>query len=87
MIIRQALARCSFRVSIARRTTIRWNSSQQQQSPLSRFIESIKEQVEKNRELQQNLKQLQDESSKLSDSESLRKAKELYQKTKVIHVL
>lgn len=52
-------------------------------SPLARFVESIKEQIEQNRELQQNIKQLQDESNKLSESESLRRAREIFEKAKV----
>jgi hypothetical protein len=52
-------------------------------SPFDKFVESIKTQIEKNEELQQNVKLLQDETEKISESDAVKKAKELYTKAKV----
>jgi len=46
------------------------------------FVDTIKDQVKKNQDLQQGVKSLQDESGKVYDSEALKKARELYEKAK-----
>ncbi|KAI9313415.1 hypothetical protein BX666DRAFT_684709 [Dichotomocladium elegans] len=51
-------------------------------SPLKVFMDTIREQVKKNKELQQGVKSLQDESGKVSESDALKKAKEMYEKAK-----
>lgn len=48
-------------------------------SPFKVFMDTIKEQMSKSKEV----KTLQDESGRLSDSEALKRAKELFQKAKV----
>lgn len=48
-------------------------------SAFAKFMESIKEQIEKNKDLQQNVKLL----GQLGESETLRKAKQVYAKAKV----
>lgn len=48
------------------------------------FIDTIKDQVKKNQDLQQGVKSLQDESGKVYDSEALKKARDLYEKAKVM---
>ena len=52
-------------------------------SPLSKFMDTIREQVQKNKELQQNVKLLQDQAGQLGESDTLRRAKEVYTKAKV----
>src|SRR5688500_16443595 len=54
--------------------------------PLQKFIDTIREQVQKNKELQQNVKLLQDQAGQLGESDTLRKAKEVYTKAKVLSV-
>ncbi|CAG8434547.1 5351_t:CDS:2 [Diversispora eburnea] len=51
-------------------------------SAFAKFMETIKEQLEKNKELQQNVKLLQDHAGHLGESETLRKAKQVYAKAK-----
>jgi hypothetical protein len=52
-------------------------------SPLRVFMDTIKEQLNKNKEVQQGVKSLQDESGKFADSEALKRAKEMFEKAKV----
>ncbi|KAL1918650.1 uncharacterized protein VTP21DRAFT_2672 [Calcarisporiella thermophila] len=51
-------------------------------SAFAKFVETLKTQWKKNRELQDNIKQLQDQTGKMSDSDALKKAKEMYEKAK-----
>jgi import inner membrane translocase subunit TIM44 len=53
------------------------------QSAFGKFVETFKEQIKKNRELQESMKKLQDESGKAGESETLKKAKEAFEKAKV----
>ncbi|KAI9274504.1 hypothetical protein BDA99DRAFT_497717 [Phascolomyces articulosus] len=59
-------------------TTVRHYSS-----PFKVFMDTIKDQIKKDKELQQGVKSLQDESGKLNESEALKKAKEMYEKAKL----
>lgn len=52
-------------------------------SPLKVFVDTIREQIKKNKEIQEGVKSLQDESGKLAESDALKKAKEMYEKAKV----
>ena len=56
-------------------------------NPFRVFVETLKFEIEKNRELQANVKQLQGDVGKLQDSESLRKAKELYERARITTLL
>lgn len=51
-------------------------------SPLKVFMDTIRDQMKKNKDLQEGVKSLQDESGKLAESDALRKAKEMYEKAK-----
>ncbi|RKP09087.1 hypothetical protein THASP1DRAFT_14741 [Thamnocephalis sphaerospora] len=51
-------------------------------SAMTRFVESIREQVKENQEFQQNVKQLQDKSSELAESESMQRAKKAIERAK-----
>lgn len=52
-------------------------------SPFQAFVDTLKEELHKNRELQENVKQLQGDVDKLQDSETLKKAKEAYERARV----
>ncbi|KAG0372809.1 protein translocase subunit [Mortierella sp. AD032] len=52
------------------------------QSAFGKFVETLKEQIKKNKELQESVKKLQDESGKAGDSDALRKAKEAFERAK-----
>ncbi|KAF9908755.1 protein translocase subunit [Linnemannia zychae] len=52
------------------------------QSAFGKFVETLKEQIKKNKELQDSVKKLQDESGKAGDSDALKKAKEAFEKAK-----
>ncbi|ORX60687.1 TIM44 subunit of mitochondria import inner membrane translocase [Hesseltinella vesiculosa] len=57
-------------------------TQRQYSSPVKVFIKTIKEQLQKNKEMQDGVKTLQDESGRLADSEALKKAKEMFAKAK-----
>lgn len=59
------------------------SSRYESQSAFGRFIETFKEQIKKNKELQESMKKLQDESGKVGDSDALKKAKDAFEKAKV----
>lgn len=52
-------------------------------SPFQTFVEVLREELRKNRELQDNVKQLQGDVDKLQDSEAMKKAKAAYERARV----
>ena len=52
-------------------------------SPFQTFVEVLREELRKNRELQENVKQLQGDVDKLQDSEAMRKARAAYERARV----
>ncbi|KAK9695661.1 protein translocase subunit [Basidiobolus ranarum] len=48
----------------------------------SKFMETIKAQIARNKELKEGVQKLQEETTKLSDSDALKRAKELFEKAK-----
>lgn len=52
-------------------------------SPFQAFVDVLKEELKKNRELQENVKTLQGDVDKLQDSEAMKKAKETYERARV----
>ncbi|KAF9108530.1 protein translocase subunit [Mortierella sp. GBA35] len=52
------------------------------QSAFGKFVETLKEQIKKNKELQDSVKKLQDESGKAGDSDALKKAKDAFERAK-----
>jgi ribosomal protein S20 len=52
-------------------------------SPFQTFVEVLREELKKNRELQDNVKQLQGDVDKFQDSEAMKKAKAAYEKARV----
>lgn len=52
-------------------------------SPFQTFVEVLKDELKKNRELQDNVKQLQGDVDKFQDSEAMKKAKAAYERARV----
>ncbi|KAI0080134.1 TIM44 subunit of mitochondria import inner membrane translocase [Panus rudis PR-1116 ss-1] len=52
-------------------------------SPFQTFVEVLKEELRKNRELQENVKQLQGDVDKLQDSEAMKKARAAYERARL----
>lgn len=52
-------------------------------SPFQTFVEVLRDELRKNRELQDNVKQLQGDVDKLQDSEALKRAREMYERARV----
>lgn len=52
-------------------------------SPFQTFVEVLREELRKNRELQDNVKQLQGDVDKLQDSEAMKKARAAYERARV----
>lgn len=52
-------------------------------SPFQTFVDVLKDELRKNRELSDNVKQLQGDVDKLQDSEALKKAKDMYERARV----
>ncbi|KAF9454279.1 TIM44 subunit of mitochondria import inner membrane translocase [Macrolepiota fuliginosa MF-IS2] len=52
-------------------------------SPFQTFVEVLREELKKNRELQDNVKQLQGDVDKLQDSEAMKKARAAYERARL----
>lgn len=52
-------------------------------SPFQTFVDVLKEELQKSRELQDNVKQLQGDVDKLHDSEALKKARDMYERARL----
>ena len=52
-------------------------------SPFQTFVDVLKDELRKNRELQDNVKQLQGDVDKFQDSEAMKKAKAAYERARV----
>ena len=52
-------------------------------SPFQTFVDVLKDELRKNRELNDNVRQLQGDVDKLQDSEALKRAKEMYERARV----
>ncbi|KAG8760287.1 protein translocase subunit [Ceratobasidium sp. 428] len=52
-------------------------------SPFQTFVDVLKEEIQKNRELQQNVKQLQGDVDKLQDSEAMKRARDMYERARL----
>lgn len=68
-------ATAQFHASTHRRSEIK--------SPFQTFVDVLKEEIQKNRELQQNVKQLQGDVDKLQDSEAMKRARDMYERARV----
>ena len=52
-------------------------------SPFQTFVDVLKDELRKSRELQENVKQLQGDVDKLQDSEAMKRAKAAYERARV----
>ncbi|KAI6149866.1 hypothetical protein BKA82DRAFT_997799 [Pisolithus tinctorius] len=52
-------------------------------SPFQTFVEVLREELRKNRELQDNVKQLQGDVDKLQDSEAMKRARDMYERARL----
>jgi import inner membrane translocase subunit TIM44 len=52
-------------------------------SPFQTFVDVLKDELQKNRQLQDNVKQLQGDVDKLQDSEAMKKARAAYERARV----
>lgn len=52
-------------------------------SPFQTFVDTLREELQKNRELQENVKQLQGDVDKFQDSEAMKKARAAYERARV----
>lgn len=52
-------------------------------SPFTVFVETLKEELRKSQEMQDNVKTLQGEAGKIQDSETMRKMKEAYERARI----
>ncbi|CAE6417278.1 unnamed protein product, partial [Rhizoctonia solani] len=68
-------ARAQFHASANRRNEIK--------SPFQTFVDVLKEEIQKSRELQQNVKQLQGDVDKFQDSEAMKRAKDMYERARL----
>lgn len=55
-------------------------------SPFQTFVEVLRDELKKNRELQDNVKQLQGDVDKLQDSEAMKRAKAAYERARVCSI-
>lgn len=53
-------------------------------SPFQVFVETLRQELTKSREFQDNLKQLQGQSAKFQDTETMRKAREAYERARIV---
>ena len=80
-----------FRIAPSVSTTAAFHSSSRRQnelpkSPFQTFVEVLRDELRKNRELQDNVKQLQGDVEKFQDSEAMKKARAAYEKARVRHL-
>ena len=56
----------------------------QPKSPFQAFVDTLKEELRKSQELQENMKELQGEAGKIQDSETMKKMREAYERARII---
>ena len=80
-----------FRIEAASQRLAFHSSSRQQneapKSPFQTFVDVLKDELRKNRELQDNVKQLQGDVEKFQDSETMKQAKAAYERARVRNFL
>ncbi|KAK7056350.1 protein translocase subunit [Paramarasmius palmivorus] len=72
----QVLSVASFHSSSARRNEL-------PKSPFQTFVDVLRDELKKNRELQENVKQLQGDVDKFQDSEAMKKARAAYERARL----
>lgn len=75
-----------FRIAVPQATAGFHSSSRRYEapkSPFQTFVDVLKDELRKDRELQENVKQLQGDVDKLQDAEALKKARIAYERARV----
>jgi import inner membrane translocase subunit TIM44 len=76
-----------FRITTASQALAFHSSSRRQnevpKSPFQTFVDVLKDELRKNRELQDNVKQLQGDVEKFQDSEAMKQARAAYERARV----
>lgn len=87
LLSRQLAYPSPFRITPARQALAFHSSSRRQneipKSPFQTFVDVLKEELKKDRELQDNVKQVQGDVSKFQDSEAMKKARDAYERARV----
>lgn len=78
----------AFRIPPTLQNGVGFHSSSRRQnelpkSPFQTFVDVLRDELRKNRELQDNVKQLQGDVDKFQDSEAMKKAKAAYERARV----
>lgn len=55
-------------------------------SPYRTFVDTLREEIRKNRELQDSVKQLQGDVEKIQDLEAMKRARDMYERARVRHL-
>ncbi|MCO5565480.1 hypothetical protein L7F22_019153 [Adiantum nelumboides] len=53
-------------------------------SPFQAFVDTLREELKKSQEMQENMKQLQGEAGKVQDSETMKKVREAYERARIV---
>lgn len=75
-----------FRIANLQRATFHSSSKKQNElpkSPFQTFVEVLKDELKKSRELQENVRQLQGDVDKFQDSETMKRARAAYERARV----
>ncbi|KAH9852120.1 mitochondria import inner membrane translocase TIM44 subunit [Lenzites betulinus] len=64
-------------------SSARRHNNEAPKSPFQTFVDVLKDELRKNRELQDNVKQLQGDVEKFQDSEAMKRAKEAYERARL----
>lgn len=84
LVARNAISRGAYR-RLLHSSSPRYNELPK--SPFQTFVDVLRDELKKNRELQDNVKQLQGDVDKLQDSEAMKRAKAAYERARVCHPL
>lgn len=80
-----------FRISLAGASRRGFSSTARNlnipESPFSRFVNVLREELRKNAEFQENYKQLSGEAGKVQDSEAMQKARDAYQRATITNLM
>lgn len=81
-LIYQAATRQSFQSRSLHSSSSR-KQNEPLKSPFQTFVDVLKEELQKSRELQDGVKQLQGDVDKLQDSEAMKRARDMYERARV----
>ena len=68
-------------------SSARRQNNEAPKSPFQTFVEVLRDELRKNRELQDNVKQLQGDVEKFQDSEAMKRARDAYERARVSFAL